>query len=291
MRNFPSILAICLMAGACAAPATGGGTASPARSSAPRYAVESGPDKLILQLSEEGGFVAPGYQLTRLPQLALYGDGRVIVAGQLDSIYPRPLLPNLRQLHVTPAEIQTILAAADAAGLLGPDANYGAAGVADASDSVFRTTVAGVTHVVSAYALGMTDLGQTADGAAARSKLQSFEEEMLALSAFLGRPVSEAEAYQPKAMRIFAAPTPTPNSASPTPQVVAWPLAADPASAGETTSLTGVRCVVVSGAELTTFLAVAGTANTLTVWTAPSGRYSVSVRPLYPEESRCSTVV
>ena len=41
-------------------------------------------------------------------------------------------------------------------------------------------------------------------------------------------------------------------------------------------------------ADLTAFLAAAKTETAGTIWKAPSGEYSVSVRPLYPEESGCA---
>ncbi len=298
MRKRISILAICLVAGACASPAPSGsmptpraGSPSPAQSSGPsstpKYAVEIGPDKLILRIADEGGFVPAGYQLTRLPEFALCGDGSVIVAGPLDATYPRLLLPDLRLLHVSPAEIQSILAAADEAGLLGPDASYDVGGVADAGTSVFTTTVAGVTHVVSAYALGLSeDLGTPQDVAAARSKLEAFQKQMLDLSTFLGRPVDGAEAYQPTVMRVFTTPAQTPNSAGPSARFVAWPIGIDPAS-GMKTAIEGVLCIAVTGADLTAFTAAARNADVVTVWTAPSGRYTISVRPLYPDESGC----
>jgi hypothetical protein len=288
MRTLVSILAVSFLAAACAGSGASGSAApSPTPSSSPKYAVEAGPDKLTLRLTDEGGFVAPGFLLTRLPRFALYGDGRVIVPGPVVAISPGPLLPNLRQLHVTPAEMQMIVAAADADGLLGPDATYTATNISDASTSVFTTIVDGGTHVISAYALSESGTGANATEAAARAKLQDFQAKILDLAGFLGRPVSDAESYQPTAMRVFLSSAQAPDPSGPTPQVVTWPLVADPASTGQATANDGVRCVALSGTDLTAFMAVARTANTLTIWTAASGRYAVSVRPLYPEESGC----
>jgi hypothetical protein len=252
--------------------------------------VETGSDKLILRLSIDGGFVAPGFLLTRMPIVALYGDGRVIVGGPTVEIYPGPLLPNLRQLHVTPAEIQRILAAADADGLLGLDASYMATNIADASTSTFTTIVDGKTHSIGAYALGEGGTIDDAAATAARAKLLDFSNKITDLSKFLGRTLSDAEAYAPTEMRVFVGPVPGADPNFPNPQVVNWPLTVDPKS-GRATINPGLSCLAVGGADLTAFLKAATGANVLTIWSTPSGRFSVSVRPLYPEESGCFGMV
>ncbi|HEX7490610.1 MAG TPA: hypothetical protein VF337_02775 [Candidatus Limnocylindrales bacterium] len=91
----------------------------------------------------------------------------------------------------------------------------------------------------------------------------------------------------PVSMRLFAGPAATEDAPSPTPQELNWPIAADPLGAGQPSNGPGVRCIVIDGADLAAFTVAAAAANANTVWTATSGRYSVSVRPLYPDESGC----
>jgi hypothetical protein len=294
MRKILSILTIPLLIAGCVGAGGGnpsGSTAPPTSPStgpttAPTYSVETGSNKLILRLAIDGGFVAPGYILTRMPIVALYGDGRVIVGGPVIEIYPGPLLPNLRQLHVTPAEIQRILAAADADGLLGPDASYMATNIADAGTSTFTTIVDGKTHSIGAYALGEGGTIDDAAATAARAKLLDFSNIITDLSKLLGRTLSDADAYVPTEMRVFVGPVPGTDPNFPNPQVVTWPLTVDPKS-GQATTNPGLTCLAVGGADLTAFLKVATGANARTIWSAPSGRFSVSVRPLYPDESGC----
>jgi len=292
MRYFLSILGICLLTSACTGPeAVGSASAKPGASGStplPSYRVDTGPDRLILRIAADGGFVAPGYILTRLPQFALYGDGRVVVGGPMIEIYPAPLLPNLRLLRVTPAEIQKILAAADKAGLLGPDASYDATGIADATSTVFTTNVDGATHTIGAYALTESGPATSAAVAAERARLVKFGNEMSNLSAFLGRQVSDAEAYDPSTMRVFVGQTSATEPSGLTRQVVVWPLPSDPGTVGVPTRNPGLLCLALTGNDLKAFLAVAKTANALTVWTSGGGSYSVSVRPLYPDESGCA---
>ena len=284
MRTRMAILAVPLIVAACsggAAPASRSPSLSATQS--PRYAVATGSDQQILRISLEGGFTSPTYQLTRTPTLALYGDGRVIVPGPTSDANPGPLLPDLHQERVTPAEIQTIVAAADAAGLLGPDASYGNPGVADAPATVFALTVAGTTHVISAMALGGGMDGPDTQGVDQRARLLAFENSMTNLSGLLGRTVSDDGPYQPAGYDVFsseAEPDPTQPS-------IDWPLARDPGTAGATTVVDGVRCLAVKGADLAPFLATARTASPTTIWKAASGKYSISVRPLYPDESGC----
>jgi hypothetical protein len=266
--------------------ATSGASGSPASSPA-KYQVATGADKLILQIAGEGGLINPSFQLTVTPLLALYGDGRVIVRGPTSQVSPGPLLPNLRQKHVTGAEIQEIMAAADSAGRLGPTVSYDSGGVMDAGTTTFRTTVGGITHLVSAGALGAGDGTMVSPDSAARAKLLHFENSMNDLSRMLGRTVADDGAYQPAGFDVFSSEAAQPDATQP---VVTWPLASDPGTAGSTTLVDGVRCLAVKGADLAAFVGVAQTAPLGTIWKAPSGEYNVSVRPLYPEESGCAAV-
>ena len=278
-------------AGSSSSPTTGA-TPTPTPNptpTAPTYSVGTGSGDLILKIDTGGGLVPIETLLNHLPGLALYGDGRIIVPGPQAEIYPGPLLPNLRVTQITPDEIQKIMAAADQAGLLGPDASFDATGVADGPTTTFTTIVAGKTHTISAYALGLDSQGLDPAVTAAREKLLDLQTRMTGLSAFLGRAVGDGTAYQPTEMRLFTAPatneTPV-NGVTPT--VATWPLSADPATAGSPARYnSNYRCLAIAGTDLATFLAAAQTANAITIWKAPSGKYSLMVRPLYPDESGC----
>lgn len=284
MRKLISILGISLLTAACT---SAGASGSPGATPVPHYNVATGSDQLVLRITSGGGLVPMNVLLTQTPWFALYGDGRIVVRGPATESYPGPLLPNLRQIQVTPAEIQKILAAADQAGLLGPDASFNATDIFDASSTSFTTIVDGKTHSIGAYALGYE--GATMDAAMieARKRLSGFEDKAGDMPTFLGREVSDAGAYDATSMRLFTSPTDLSDPASLTHQVVAWPLSVDPGTAGEATKLPQTRCLVVTGSDLEAFLTVARKANTLTIWTYGADRYSVSVRPLYPDETGC----
>jgi hypothetical protein len=281
MRKLVSLLGIGLLAAACTGAGASGSTP------APTYNVATGSDQLVLRITTGGGLVPVEYTLTHTPWFSLYGDGLVVVQGPANESYPGPLLPNLRQMRVTPAEIQKILAAADGAGLLGPDARFDATDIYDASTTTFTTIVDGKTHTIGAYALDFE--GGTVDAAAARirEKLSGFEGELGNLAAFLDRQISDAETYDAAAMRLFTSPVDSSEQNGQTRPVLAWPLSVDPGTAGEATKVTMTRCLVVTGSDLEAFLAAAKTANSLTLWTYGANRYSVLVRPLYPDETGC----
>jgi hypothetical protein len=284
MRKLISILGISLLTAACT---SAGASGSPGATPVPHYNVATGSDQLVLRITSGGGLVPMNVLLTQTPWFALYGDGRIVVRGPATESYQGPLLPNLRQIQVTPAEIQKVLAAADQAGLLGPDASFNATDIFDASSTSFTTIVDGKTHSIGAYALGYEGATVDAAVAEARKRLSGFSDKAGDLAIFLGREVSDAGAYDATSMRIFTSPTDLSDPASVTRQVVAWPLSVDPGTAGEATKLPKTRCLVGTGSDLEAFLTVARTANTLTIWTYGAGRYSVSVRPLYPDETGC----
>ena len=130
MRKLISLLGIGLLAAACS---TAGATNRPDSTPASHYNVATGADQLLLRVTTGGGLLPPGAQLTHKPWFALYGDGRIVVEGPRTETYPAPLLPDLRQMQVTPTEIQKIVGEADRAGLLGPDARFDAVDIYDAS--------------------------------------------------------------------------------------------------------------------------------------------------------------
>ena len=269
-----------------------GGMVSPTPGSPTGIPHASGAGDLVIQISNEGGFVAPSYTLTVIPQFSLFGDGSVITGGVEPAIYPGAALPSMNVQVVTEEGLQAILQAAIDAGLEdGTDhTDLGSTGIADASTTVFTFDADGVTHTVKIYALGMTSerpAGMSAEEFHAREALQGFVSKVASLETWL--PAGSVGATQPfvgEGARLYV------SDYQPDPQLTepakAWPLDPPLASFGAATDVMGTRCGVVSGTDWTdTLLPLAQSANALTPWTSDGTRYAISFRPLMPNETTC----
>lgn len=288
-RIIVAVATLSIVAAGCATAPTAPGSGSPSPAG---IAHASGRGDLLIQISNEGGFVAPAYTLTAIPQFSLLGDGSVITGGVEPAIYPGPALSSMNVQVVTDEGLQAILQAAIDAGLEdGPDhTDLGSTGIADASTTVFTFDADGVTHTVKVYALGMLSerpAGMSAEEFHARQALQDFVSQVARLETWL--PAGSVGATAPftgAGARLYV------SDYRPDPQLTepakAWPLDPPLASFGAVTDVVGTRCGVVVGTDWTdTLLPTAQSANALTPWTSDGMRYAVSFRLLMPNETTC----
>jgi hypothetical protein len=236
-----------------------------------------------------GGFVAPTYELGRIPTWSLFGDGRIITEGPQIEIYPGPALPSVQVQTVTEEGIQAILEAAEAAGLLGPDRTYGQDCVADAPTTTFTVYADGTEHVVSAYALGMVPGSCPGEDTEARAKLARFSATLSDLAGWLPTgSLGQQDQFEFSEMRVYV----QPYTGSPEPGLhqaaVDWPLSDPLPSFGDADATYGdFRCGVVGGADLAKLLPHAERANELTPWRSGGADFSLIFRPLLPDELNC----
>ncbi len=260
----------------------------------------TGADDLILRLEYVGGFVPAAFTISSLPQFSLYGDGRAIFTGPMIDIFPSPALPNLRQVVLTEAGIQQVLAAARDAGLLDGDKEYTNDMIADAATAVFTVNADGKTTTVSAYALGIADSPRwTEEERAAIAKLQEFATQALDVASWLdpANIASGDEEYPADRLQVLAEPiapsTATPDTSDPIENQppMDWPLSTPIAEALPITDLFGpdlnYSCGVITGADAATLLAAAQQANILTPWVSEGNSYILWFRPLLPDETGC----
>jgi hypothetical protein len=267
-----AVLAIAVIAGGCS-------VGQPSWHSGP-YRVESASDKLLLTIYTYGGMTAAMYSWApQEAQFSLYGDGRVIQkceSAQAHQMYPL-VVPCLNESHVSPDDIQRIVAAADDAGLMS-DAAYDDYLWTDDETTVFRTTADGTTHRVEAYALS-PDYPSTSEVVkAARQRLIAFRSGMADLGGFLGRKV-ETQPYAAASLRIRAYCMKTSGSGGSVGsggQLRTWPLSADPTNGG--------KGLTLAGKDMATFVAAAAGATVFTGWTVPGGTCELSAHPLLPGE-------
>ncbi|HEX9123403.1 MAG TPA: hypothetical protein VF984_08595 [Actinomycetota bacterium] len=278
-----AVLALALAATAC------GRVAGPGGGGSDSIEHPTGSDRLVLRAETGGGFVAPAYELRRIPDFSLFGDGRLVTEGPVVEIYPGPALPNVLVRTVSEDGIQAVLEAAKGAGLFGPDAHYDFPCIADAPTTTFTVYAEGIRHEVSAYALGEGQATCSGADVEARSKLAAFERKLTDLQSWLPQGSLGAEGpFDPAAMRAYVQPyaqAPDPGLEQ---QVVDWPLGGPLATFGEPDpNLPDTRCGVVSGSDLQTLLPLAEKASELTPWRSAGTDYSLLFRPLLPDESGC----
>jgi hypothetical protein len=271
------LLSACARADGAGAP---GSSAAPGGSTS---AVPAAADTLVLRVERTGGFAGPARQVGQLPTVSVYGDGRVITVGPQIAIYPGPAMPNLRVQQAAPATIDALLAKAHEAGV-GGSVDLGRPGIADGTTT--RITAEGRT--LDAYALNEAqpnDAALTGAQRAARAKLAAFVQQLTELPTAKGMP--EAQPYRPEGLAVLAQPWVKPADGLPSrPAAAPWP---GPALPGESLRPAGQQgCVTVTGDEAGKVLAAAKNANQNTPWTSGGKTWTISFRPLLPDESGCA---
>lgn len=258
-------------------------------------------DSVVVRISTGGGFVAPSYSITQLPEFSLMGDGRAITPGAIPEIYPGPAIAPLFSQLVTPDGVQAILSLAKTDGLLGPDHDYtdmGSVGIADVGTTMFTIVADGQTHTFNFYAL--SELGKKPPTMSqaefdARTLAQDFATKMGDLSWLPAGSTADPSPYVPSAVRVFVGGYQAdPNVSEP---AVRWPLsvgladfgaAMDAASsAGNLRSSLPDRCGVVTGSELDTLSPLIAKANQLSPWKSGDHEFGLLFRPLLPDETGC----
>ena len=280
MRAARPAIAITLALGLAACAERGGtGTGGPGDPSEPSQAAAT--EGLVLRAEETGGFVTPSMLAGRLPRASVYADGRVITEGPVPAIYPGPALPNLQVAQIGREAVQELVDRALAAGV-DETSDLGTPPIADAPSSRFTVVTAEDTYVREVYALWETteEAGLTAGQAAAREALADL------LGALTDPGAAATTPFATQSLAAIAAPWVDPGDALVQPEL-AWP---GPALPGEPTGgPPDVTCVTATGVEAQALLQAAGAANAATPWTTADGaRWSVTFRPLLPDETGCA---
>jgi hypothetical protein len=241
----------------------------------------TGADELVIQVQTGGGFVAPSSLALEIPAISVYGDGTFIVPGPTTLQYPGNALPNLQRGRITEAELQELLEAAVAAGILREEPpDFGDPGVTDMPSTDIIVNGDSEYHV-SIYALDYMDGDDNLESEqrAARERVRDF-------IAML--PTDATEQYDPDAVAVLVRPYTNVESVA-EPGRHDWPLG-DLATTGEPIEGFGndTRCLVVADTDEThTVLAAATNARLGDVWQSAGADYALSFRPLLPDESGC----
>jgi hypothetical protein len=289
VKTVAVVLSLGSLLAACANAPTGGAGDGGSGTQIP-YPV--GADRLVLRISQGGGFIAPSYQLTALPMVSLFGDGSLVTPGAQPDIYPGPAVPAIAQVRLSVEAIQQVLQAAIDAGLERDRdlTDLGSVGIADAATTTFTLAVDDQTHTTNVYALGELSskpAGMSQEEFQTRQDLLAFESKMTDLSWLPAGSVSDAGTFQASSVRVFVSDYQPDPSLTESP--VAWPITPGLAAFGQPVSagLQGMRCGALTGEDARTVLDLAGRANQLTPWTSEGARYALLFRPLLPDETGC----
>jgi hypothetical protein len=239
-------------------------------------------DDLVVRVESFGGFVPAEQNVGRIPAVSIYGDGRLITQGPTTMIYPGKALPNIQEQMLTPEFVQDLVRQGTEAGVRN-GADFGSPNIADAPST--RVTVG--DQSVSVVALSQAQPNDPRLSAAqrtARTKLAAYVDKLQGLSAAEG--VAKPIAYQPSMLASLAHKYVAPQAAEPV--MKTWPGAALP---GDMLNANiGIGCVESTGAEKDAVLAAAKDATVVTPWKSGGALWSVTFRPLLPEEQGCAAL-
>ena len=215
------------------------------------FAHPTGPDDEIVNYTELAGFTTMEYAFQQPPSVLISGDGRVFTVGPQIAIYPGPALPNIQVGTITEDGIQTVLEAADQAGLFAEIEYEAPTIVADAPTASVTLNVDGVSWVHQAYALGLGGGPDSATGAEStpeREALLAFTTQLMDLPTLVGADqLGPVEPFEPEEYLIRAVPAEDPDSMASEgiePTIVEWP-----STAGVTLAEAG-ECAVVQASDV-----------------------------------------
>lgn len=288
---FP-ILAVALAA--CTSVGGGGGSPSPAPTSAPSPTPDpdvidhpTGAGDVILRYEEGGGFVMPSFAVTMVPHFTMYGDGTIVFRDPTIQLPPQEgsIIKSapLRVAKLTEEQIQDVLRRALVeGGLATARAEYTDMQVADASTALFTIAAGGLTKTVSVYALGIQDGGADAPARAAFAGLAQ------SLTTIERGGAIVAEDYAPAAYRGVL----LDSAGVVVPDLKAWPWKDiaptdfvsndDPNAFQFPTRImvpSEIDALGIEGYE-------GGLINVILTGPDGAGTYSLSLRPLLPDESK-----
>ncbi len=242
------------------------------------YQHPTGADDVVVEYAEVGGFVPREFAFQQTPNVLVSGGGQVFGPGAQIAIYPGPLLPAVQVQSITETGIQSILAAADEAGLLQEIEYEQPTNIADASTARVTINVNGETYVHEAYALGLAIPGEDGqETTPERQALADFIAQLNDLSGLVGADeLGEQEIFDPSEYGIEAVVVDDLSaygSDGIEPTVVDWPTDVSVRLADATT------CTIVLASEVGEVL---GAANQLTFFTDADVTYQVLAKPILP---------
>jgi hypothetical protein len=228
---------------------------------------------MLLEVTTEGGFIAPSARLGDLPTVVVDTDGKIYTEA-VDPSGTLHLIAGVDVRDVGTAGAAAILAAMHDAAL---DQNGGTTGVpGDSGVTVFTAEINGDEFI---NRVAQSGPGHPGGG----SPATDFLNQLLDPTVAWGGSTGTSSTYQPVAYRVYVAPTDSPSS-----DVMDWPLATAPTDFGSPATpdfgVTGLRSGILTGADATAFAAAVAGATSQETFAAGGHSYQVWVRALLPDE-------
>lgn len=251
--------------------------------SAPYGHATSASDVLI-SIDHGVGFVPLEVSFRDTAEFVLLGDRTAIAPGAVDESFPGPAIYPMRSVTLTEERVQELFRAADDAGLLGEEIDYGDPGWTDLAYTNVDVTVGGRTFSQSAYGLGFDDETSpelTREQRAARLALRGFIESAPEVA------VGDNAEYVPTGLVAHRVSPGESNSVDPDLEAepLPWPITTKPPPPP---AMNFDACIVITGPEVSTLLAALEPATELTPWVIgaePSAR--MAFRPMLPGDPGC----
>jgi len=246
----------------------------------------TGATDVILRAEQAGGFTAPAFQITRVPEFTLYGDGTVLYQLPYDPNDASPIgPPRLAVATMNAEQMDALLAFAVNAGGLGTaKPQYVNPLVADAPDTIFTIATDDVAKTVTAQALGMAEDPNNPDptnpDAAAIKALKTLYDTLVPFGDQVARGnATDAGSYEPTAYRA------TLQEGQAQGEMIDWPwtdvtlddFVANPDSSFRVATLTAEQAKALSPTP-------EGGLFSVGVMGPDRVPYQISLRPLLPEE-------
>jgi hypothetical protein len=283
-----------LVAAACSS--AGAASAPPTVSAPPPSPTQSGIDHptgatdVVLRMDQGGGFVPIDFAASQAPIFTLYGDGRIVFQPLVEN-FPQPDASGVtkpvawRTAQLDAGQIEELLTFALGPGGIGTARDsYINGGVADLPNTIFTIDAGGLKKTVTVNGIGMDPSGGPDDAARAQFKklsdrLRDFDE---------GGTIS-TDVYAPTAYRaVLIERAVDPNVPGPSP--LAWPWSdvkitdfkEGDGTNGPTFPHKALTADQVAALKLGD---ISGGAQGLIVKSPDGKTYSLTIRPLLPDES------
>jgi hypothetical protein len=236
---------------------------------------EGTPGDVILEISEEGGFVPVEFNLTRVPRFTVFADGTVVAPEGEQFAFPGPAIPRMKAFRVDEPTLEDLLTFVTDLGLAeieSEDINN-ATNVADASTTVVRYFDEAGEHRLSIYALGF-------ESGDAREAIVTSMISMLDEASHSSR----GTVWQGDRIVVFAQ-----TAQGLDPQQLtdagAWPFGFD--RSDQTSEFAGFWCLTLDGEAAVSVTELLTEADSMTTWNLDGEAYRVIGRPLLPHQDGC----